>query len=217
MEKDQMSVVNMLDHHSKQPRPTGVIARIEDRQRLEYLLADGFVAVIVRSGGVSAHRSYEKRLPCVLIRIPLRASNLSPPTCTNSCTAKKRIDGAARRSGYSVKDRRNGGSLASRKFFPSICPWVNAIGGSPDRIVMSRLMHNAFNSSMNTSTFFQTCWSTQFRIRSSPVHHYATQGDNLGIKPLSDFCARQKGTMRLLLEILENSPKDAAVLRQWAG
>ena len=51
----------------------------------------------------------------------------------------------------------------------------------------------------------------------SPVHHYATQGDNLGIKPLSDFCARQKGTMRLLLEILENSPKDAAMLRQWAG
>jgi len=44
-----------------------------------------------------------------------------------------------------------------------------------------------------------------------------TQGDRLGIKPLSDFCARQKGTMRLLLEILENSPKDAAVLRQWAG
>jgi hypothetical protein len=57
-----MSVVNMLDHHSKQPRPTGVIAHIEDRQRLEYLLADGFVAVIVRSGGdiVSAHRSYEE-------------------------------------------------------------------------------------------------------------------------------------------------------------
>jgi hypothetical protein len=54
-------------------------------------------------------------------------------------------------------------------------------------------------------------------IRGSPVHHYATQGDNLGIKPLSDFCARQKGTMRLLLEILETSPKDAAVLRQWAG
>src|SRR3984893_13123422 len=51
----------------------------------------------------------------------------------------------------------------------------------------------------------------------NPVHHHATQGDSLGIKPLSDFCARQKGTMRLLLEILENSPKDAAVLRQWAG
>ena len=51
----------------------------------------------------------------------------------------------------------------------------------------------------------------------NPVHHYATQGDTLGIKPLSDFCARQKGTMRLLLEILENSPKDAAILRGWAG
>lgn len=45
-----MSVVNMLDHHSRQSRPAGVIARIEDRQRLEYLLADGF----------SVHRSYEE-------------------------------------------------------------------------------------------------------------------------------------------------------------
>ncbi|WP_298261690.1 His-Xaa-Ser system radical SAM maturase HxsB [Bradyrhizobium sp.] len=51
----------------------------------------------------------------------------------------------------------------------------------------------------------------------NPVHHHATQGDMLGIKPLSDFCERQKGTMRLLLEILESSPKDAAILRQWAG
>lgn len=51
----------------------------------------------------------------------------------------------------------------------------------------------------------------------NPVHHHATQGDLLGIKPLSDFCERQKGTMHLLLEILENSPKDAAILRQWAS
>ncbi|WP_420969328.1 His-Xaa-Ser system radical SAM maturase HxsB [Bradyrhizobium sp. B120] len=51
----------------------------------------------------------------------------------------------------------------------------------------------------------------------NPVHHHATQGDMLGIKPLSDFCERQKGTMRLLLEILENSPRDAAILRRWAG
>ena len=50
-----------------------------------------------------------------------------------------------------------------------------------------------------------------------PVYHHATQGDALGIKPLSAFCARQKGIMGLLLDILENSPGDAAVLRRWAA
>jgi uncharacterized protein len=51
----------------------------------------------------------------------------------------------------------------------------------------------------------------------NPVHHHATQGDALGIKPLSDFCARQKGIMRHLLRILDESPRDAAILRRWAG
>jgi len=50
-----------------------------------------------------------------------------------------------------------------------------------------------------------------------PVYHHATQADPLGIKPLSGFCARQKGIMRLLFEMLEGSPEDAAVLRRWAA
>jgi uncharacterized protein len=49
-----------------------------------------------------------------------------------------------------------------------------------------------------------------------PVYHHATQGDALGIKPLSAFCARQKGIMSLLLDILENSPEEATILRRWA-
>lgn len=48
-----------------------------------------------------------------------------------------------------------------------------------------------------------------------PVYHHATQSDMLGIKPLSDFCARQKGVLGLLLEMLEGPPEDAAVLRSW--
>ena len=48
-------------------------------------------------------------------------------------------------------------------------------------------------------------------------YHHATQGDALGIKPLSAFCARQKGIMGLLLDILDNSPEDAAILRRWAA
>jgi uncharacterized protein len=50
-----------------------------------------------------------------------------------------------------------------------------------------------------------------------PVYHHATQADPLGIKPLSAFCKRQKGLMRLLLDLLENSPPEAAVLRRWVA
>lgn len=52
---------------------------------------------------------------------------------------------------------------------------------------------------------------------SDPVYHHATQRDPLGVKPLSEFCARQKGIMSLLLDILEHTPEDAAVLRRWGG
>jgi His-Xaa-Ser system radical SAM maturase HxsB len=50
-----------------------------------------------------------------------------------------------------------------------------------------------------------------------PVYHHATQGDAVGIKPLSEFCARQKGIMSLLLRTMEDSPEDAAVLRRWGA
>lgn len=49
-----------------------------------------------------------------------------------------------------------------------------------------------------------------------PVYHHATQNDVLGIKPLSEFCARQKGVITHLFELLEHSPADAAILRRWA-
>jgi uncharacterized protein len=50
-----------------------------------------------------------------------------------------------------------------------------------------------------------------------PVYHHATQHDPVGIKPLSEFCARQKGVMNLFIDILEQSPGDAAILRRWGG
>lgn len=49
-----------------------------------------------------------------------------------------------------------------------------------------------------------------------PVYHHATQGDVLGIKPLSEFCERQKGVITHLFELLERSPEDATILRRWA-
>ena len=50
-----------------------------------------------------------------------------------------------------------------------------------------------------------------------PAYHHATQGDPVGIKPLSEFCARQKRVIGLLVELLETSPEDAAVLRRWVS
>jgi uncharacterized protein len=50
-----------------------------------------------------------------------------------------------------------------------------------------------------------------------PVFHHATQGDALGIKPLSEFCRRQKGVLRLLFEILNGGGEEAAVLHRWAS
>lgn len=50
-----------------------------------------------------------------------------------------------------------------------------------------------------------------------PVYHHATQKDALGIKPLSGFCARQKGVLGTILDLLDNSAKDAKVLRQWSA
>jgi His-Xaa-Ser system radical SAM maturase HxsB len=50
-----------------------------------------------------------------------------------------------------------------------------------------------------------------------PVYHHATQADPVGIKPLSEFCARQKAIMTLLVRLLQESPDDAAILRRWAA
>lgn len=50
-----------------------------------------------------------------------------------------------------------------------------------------------------------------------PVFHHATQGDVTGIKPFSEFCARQKGIMSLLLSILETGSGDSLILHRWGG
>jgi His-Xaa-Ser system radical SAM maturase HxsB len=63
------------------------------------------------------------------------------------------------------------------------------------------------------------CTSCAFESHcgADPVYHHATQRDPVGIKPLSEFCARQKAIMTLLLRLLADSPEDAAVLRRWVS
>ena len=50
---------------------------------------------------------------------------------------------------------------------------------------------------------------------SDPVFHYATQGDVVGFKPESDFCRKNMEVMRHLIQLLEDDPRAARVLRSW--
>ena len=83
-------------------------------------------------------------------------------------------------------------------------------------ILSDRLIEAISSSLTQCAPECSTC-AFESHCGADPVYHHATQGDTLGIKPLSAFCARQKGIMTLLLDILENSPEDAAILRRWAG
>ena len=52
-----------------------------------------------------------------------------------------------------------------------------------------------------------------------PTRYIITRrsSDALGIKPLSEFCGRQKGVLQLLFEILDGGGEEAAVLRRWVS
>jgi uncharacterized protein len=50
---------------------------------------------------------------------------------------------------------------------------------------------------------------------SDPVYHHATQGDHVGFKPTSAFCQKNMAVMRHLIELLEDQPEAATVLRSW--
>jgi uncharacterized protein len=50
-----------------------------------------------------------------------------------------------------------------------------------------------------------------------PVYHYATTGDYLGRKPLSDFCRRNMQIFRLLLARYESDPYTRALFLDWAA
>ena len=84
-------------------------------------------------------------------------------------------------------------------------------------LVLSDKLIEAISSSLTQCAPECSTCVFESHCGADPVYHHATQGDALGIKPLSAFCARQKGIMRLLLDILDNSPEDAAILRRWAG
>lgn len=84
-------------------------------------------------------------------------------------------------------------------------------------LVLSDKLIDAVSSSLTQCAPECSTCVYESHCGADPVYHHATQGDALGIKPLSAFCARQKGIMGLLLDILENSPENAEILRRWAN
>lgn len=82
-------------------------------------------------------------------------------------------------------------------------------------LVMSEKMLDMVGGSLSqTSPQCESC-AFEGHCGSDPVYHHATQGDPVGHKAFSGFCARQKGITDLLLTILDENGADAAVLRSW--
>jgi His-Xaa-Ser system radical SAM maturase HxsB len=83
-------------------------------------------------------------------------------------------------------------------------------------ILSDTLVSAVANSLTQTAPQCSTC-VFEPHCGADPVYHHATQQDTLGIKPLSEFCERQKGVITHLFDLLEHSPQDAAILRRWAS
>ena len=51
---------------------------------------------------------------------------------------------------------------------------------------------------------------------SDPVYHHATQGDLVGLKPVSGFCQRNMAILREIFTLLADDPEKSRVLQRWA-
>jgi uncharacterized protein len=83
-------------------------------------------------------------------------------------------------------------------------------------LILSEKLINLVGASLTQTAPECTDCVYESHCGADPVYHYATQGDPLGVKPLSGFCARQKGVIGSILQLLDQSPEDAAILRRWA-
>lgn len=50
-----------------------------------------------------------------------------------------------------------------------------------------------------------------------PVYHYATQGDFMGKKPLSDFCQRNMAIFRHLIKLMRMQPETKNIFLRWVA
>lgn len=93
---------------------------------------------------------------------------------------------------------------------------------------LGHLEQDSFESMMTSEDFLGTLADTMLEgvpqcsdcaflpyCGADPVFHHVTQGDRVGHKAWSDFCAKQTGVLRHLLTLLEDDSEAREVLLKW--
>jgi His-Xaa-Ser system radical SAM maturase HxsB len=90
-----------------------------------------------------------------------------------------------------------------------------AVDRYEDMLLSDRLLDPLEASIAESSPLCSDCAFLPF-CGSDPVYHHTTQGDVVGNKALSGFCARNMEVCRHLIRLMEDSPRDRGVLEGWA-
>jgi uncharacterized protein len=85
-----------------------------------------------------------------------------------------------------------------------------------EEMLLSEVLLDAIEESFTSSA--PMCADCAFEpfCGSEPVYHYATQGDFVGKKPLSDFCKRNMAIFRHIIELMRSSPETKELFQSWA-
>lgn len=86
-----------------------------------------------------------------------------------------------------------------------------------ESLLLSDTVLDALESSFTGSAPMCSDCAFEPYCGAEPVYHYATQGDYVGRKPESDFCARNMAIFRYLINKLETDEVARNVFRRWAN
>lgn len=86
-----------------------------------------------------------------------------------------------------------------------------------DQIIFSDALLNPIDQAFSSSVPMCSDCAFEVYCGAEPVFHYATQGNYVGLKPTSAFCARNMEIFRFLIETMDAHPEIEAVLRSWVA
>jgi len=91
----------------------------------------------------------------------------------------------------------------------------DVLSSSYEEVLLNPVFHAALEESLIEGA--PECYECAFQpyCGSDPVYHYATQGDWVGHKAFSAFCARTKSVTRYLLQKIEERPENREILLGW--
>jgi His-Xaa-Ser system radical SAM maturase HxsB len=82
-------------------------------------------------------------------------------------------------------------------------------------VFLSERLSEALLATMTESTPMCVDCAFEPYCGTDPTFHKATQGDMVGHRPTSAFCARNMFVFKLLMRILEDEPENGRILRSW--